>query len=109
MPLGQGPQLCLREQLWLWVRHWGDTAELSSVPFGSFISPGSWCRAVGVPEARGPMLGLPLTLHERLDGHLLRPTAFQYCSISQRRKPSFQRQVEWGVPGQSVSLGHVSQ
>lgn len=48
------------------------------------------------------MLGLSLTLDERLGGHLLRPTAFQYCSISKRGKPSFQMQVEGGVPGQSA-------
>lgn len=104
VPLGQGPQLCLREQLWLWLRHRGDTAELSSVPFGSFISPGSWCRAMGVPEARGPMPGLSLTLDERLGGRVLRPVLLHFSE----EETCFQRQVEWGC-ARPVSLGHVTQ
>lgn len=86
----------------------GET-QLSSVLFllGASSSQAPGAVPWGCPK-QGVLCCLSLTLDERLGGYLLYPTAFQYCSISQRRKPSFQMQVEWRC-ARSVSLGHLSQ
>lgn len=84
-------------------------------PLNSVLFP---LGALSPPQApagrpwRGQEQGDPCvscTLDERLDGHLLRPTAFQYCSISQRRKLSFWMEVESGCARASQPGSHVRQ